>query len=422
VGWLVARARAAAGSTDRDLADAVGVPLRLVRVWERGDAVPTDDEMEAIALACGTRLTELLPRRDSVLFDRATGIMRMGDEAVAIGPGAADNDDILSAFVTMVRRQRGLRPGDDVKLRQEDLDALVEALDLDDDELEERLVGLIGMSRSQAAAVRAQLLRRRLAVPVVGMLAGIGLLSFNRLVTRPSDLVKAIDDTPSSVLGRTSTTMRAVPTGSPADLPGGLKPHASPAVVPSPTIGTTTSTVSSVLAGDTTTSSLLTGPAASLYRGHPSTAPAVPTPPTSTPPTYQGPDTSGAPPTASPVTTTAPPSSTPSTVPVTSPPTTTPPTHPPTVPTIPSGGGTEGGGGGATTTTTTAPPPPPTTTTTTTAPHPTTTTTTSTTVAPPPPPPPPPVTGLPPGVLGGGGGTQGGGSGGTTTTTVAPGH
>ncbi len=192
VGWLVARARAVAGITDRDLASSLILPLRTIRRWERGDLVPTDDEVEAIAAACGIRLTELLPRRASVSYDPSTGIMRMGDQAVALPGTMLDNDTVLGAYIGMVRRQRGLRPDQDVKVRQEDLEALAEALDLDDEELEERLVRVIGMSRTQAAAVRAQLLRRRLAVPMVGMLAGLSLLGINRLFTTATEQVKTV--------------------------------------------------------------------------------------------------------------------------------------------------------------------------------------------------------------------------------------
>src|SRR3954464_12844599 len=192
VGWLVARARAVAGITDRDLASSLGLPVRMVRRWERGDLVPTDDEVEAIPPACGTRLTELLPRRSSVSYDTSTGIMRMGDQAVALPGNMLDNDTVLAAYIGMVRRQRGLRPDQDVKVRQEDLEALGEALDLDDEELEERLVRVIGMSRAQAAAVRAQLLRRRLAVPMVGMLAGLSLLGINRIFTTATEQVKTV--------------------------------------------------------------------------------------------------------------------------------------------------------------------------------------------------------------------------------------
>jgi transcriptional regulator with XRE-family HTH domain len=108
VGWLVARARAVAGITDRDLASSLSLPVRTVRRWERGDLVPTDDEVEAIATACGTRLTELLPRRASVSYDPSTGIMRMGDQAVALPGTMLDNDTVLGAYIGMVRRQRGL--------------------------------------------------------------------------------------------------------------------------------------------------------------------------------------------------------------------------------------------------------------------------------------------------------------------------
>src|SRR5437762_11659884 len=37
VGWLVARARSVAGVGERDLASSVGVPVRVVRRWERGE-------------------------------------------------------------------------------------------------------------------------------------------------------------------------------------------------------------------------------------------------------------------------------------------------------------------------------------------------------------------------------------------------
>ena len=53
VGALVARARVASSLTDRTLADRLRVRLRTVRDWERGQIVPSDDQIEAIATACG---------------------------------------------------------------------------------------------------------------------------------------------------------------------------------------------------------------------------------------------------------------------------------------------------------------------------------------------------------------------------------
>jgi transcriptional regulator with XRE-family HTH domain len=357
VGWLVARARAVAGIADRDLAVTVGVPLRTIRRWERGDLVPTDDEIEAIATACGTRLTELLPRRAPVSYDAATGIMRMGDQAVAIPGSMLDNDAVLGAYIGMVRRQRGLRPDQDVKIRQEDLEALGDALDLDDDELEERLVRVIGMSRNQAAAVRAQLLRRRLAVPMVGMLAGLSLLGLNRLFTTATEEVRTVAG-------------GALTRGNPF-LPDPTTTTASstPIVINLPTsaIPATTNTAPAVPATlpPVVTAEPAPGPQQDVRTGPPRTPRRDASDPTD-PPTDATVDTTPvpAPPTTPPVTV-AP------TTPAATTPTTTPPdTSGPVVPTLPPGG--EAG-------TTELPPPTTTTTvppdTTTTVPPATTTTT-----------------------------------------------
>jgi transcriptional regulator with XRE-family HTH domain len=378
VGWLVARARSVAGIGERDLASSVGVPVRTVRRWERGDLVPTDDEVEAIASACGARLTELLPRRAVVSYDPSTGIMQMGDQAVAIPTTSLDNDTVLAAFVALVRRVRGLRLDQDVKVRQEDLDALGEVLDLDDQELEERLMRIIGMSRSQAAAVRAQLLRKRLAVPMVGMLAGLSLLGINRLFTTGSEQVKAIDGKVETVfpVPSTTTTSSVAP---PASEGGAAAPAATPAPAAS----------SSAVAAPGTQAATAAAPAESPAQVTSTTQPFVGPkfpvrtgPPASTPgrrPTTGGETAPTDPPTVgSPVT--EPPSSgggggsptSPVTQPTTSPPTTGQPAVTLPAPTVPPIATTDGSTG----TTPVTPPP----------------TTTSTTVNDPPPPPPPTTT------------------------------
>jgi len=267
VGWLVARARAIAGIADRDLAATIGLPLRAIRRWERGDQVPSDDEIEAIAAACGTRLTELLPRRTSVSYDPSTGIMRMGDQALALPGSMLDNDTVLGAYIGLVRRLRGLRADQDVKVRQDDLEALAEALDLDDEELEERLVRVIGISRTQAAAVRAQLLRRRLAVPMVGMLAGISLLGINRIFTTATEEVRTVADgavtrgNPYSPT-TTTTTVAAPASTSGTVLAESVVPGSSAATAASMTADATTTAVPATLPPVVTGAQPVVGPPA----------------------------------------------------------------------------------------------------------------------------------------------------------------
>jgi len=371
VGWLVARARAVAGIAGRDLASSLGLPLRVIRRWERGDLVPTDDEVEAIAAACGIRLTELLPRRASVSYDPSTGIMRMGDQAVALPGSMLDNDTVLGAYIGMVRRQRGLRPDQDVKVRQEDLEALSEALDLDDDELEERLVRVIGMSRTQAAAVRAQLLRRRLAVPMVGMLAALSLLGVNRIFTTATEQVKTVAGgaitrgNPFAAPTTATTVLPSATIKSPdTTATTASAPTAAPTLPPVVTDGTLVGPAQPSRTGPPRTkprqpdAEVVTDPTAAdpvpTETAAPTTAPAATTAPTTAPPTTSRPEpppptvgTIGTPVVQEP--TTVPPSSTTTTTTV--PPTTTiPGTTTTTVPTV---------GGGNTTETTQPPPPPP---------------------------------------------------------------
>jgi transcriptional regulator with XRE-family HTH domain len=380
VGWLVARARAGAGMSERDLASSVGVPVRTVRRWERGDLVPSDDEVEGIAAACGARLTELLPRRAVVSFDPATGIMQIGDQAVAIPVTSLDNDTVLAAFVALVRRVRGLRLDQDVKVRQEDLDALGEVLDVDDEELEERLMRIIGMSRSQAAAVRAQLLRKRLAVPMVGMLAGLSLLGINRLFTTGSEQVKTVDGKVQTVISAPSTTTTVAAAFNLAPVVPVQAPVSSAAPT-SPTVEAVSATPAEASAAVTSTTQPFVGPKfpVTVRTGPPATTSGRrSTGGTTTPDTEPG--TGGQAPTepTQPPVTQAPNPQPPATqAPIIQPP----PTQPTVLPVAPTDGTT-----GTTTTLPTAPPTtattalPTTTTTPTTAPTPPTTTPTTTPV------------------------------------------
>ena len=174
VGWLIARARSKANLDEKSLAVAVDVRKRLLRRWERGEQIPGDDAVEAIAAACGIDVATLLPVRDVVELDRASRFLRVGSSLVSVAE--LHNDAILHAYVELVRDQRGVLPGRPFKIRDEDLDVLATSLDLDDDELVQRLVKIIGLSPTDAGDLRGQIVRRRLAMPAAGLLmSGVGL-------------------------------------------------------------------------------------------------------------------------------------------------------------------------------------------------------------------------------------------------------
>jgi hypothetical protein len=300
------------------------------------------------------------------------------------------NDDVLMAFLSLVRQERGLRPDRDVAVRTDDLDALAEALDLDDEELEERLMRVVGLTRRQAAELRAQLLRRRLTAGVVAMIAGIGLVTASRAFATGEVHVSAGDG------GR-------VVRGDPYTRPTAAVTVATTPLLAAPASTTVVaSTASTAPATTVTFGPVVTEGSPSTALTTPATLPAVVLaaevepvvgqvgragPPRTTPRPEVGPPATHA---VDPVTTaTSPPTTVvlpgPPTLPppvtTASPPTTAPPapTAPPTTTTVPT---VSTIGGGGTTGTTEAPPP---TTTTTTEPPTTTTTeppTTTTTVAP----------------------------------------
>jgi Helix-turn-helix domain len=163
VAAVVHQARAGAGIDGRELAKAIGISRRTLRRWEQGSEIPSDDEIDRLADACRVDPLSLFPARDAVELDHTSGLMRVGAETV--GVALLDNDSVLSSYVHLVRRQRDLRAHDPIRLRQEDVESLADALDLSDSQLTRRLIRIMGMSGEQAAHVRDRMLERRLQHP-----------------------------------------------------------------------------------------------------------------------------------------------------------------------------------------------------------------------------------------------------------------
>jgi DNA-binding XRE family transcriptional regulator len=175
IGWLVAEARSVAGYTPDDLATRAGVRKRTVKRWEKGAQIPNDDEILAIARACEIGVGKLLPPRDTVEFDRDSRSLRVGSAVVSVAD--VHNEAVLTTYVQLVRQQRGLGDGAAFEIRHEDVDALAGTLDLDDDELEARLVSIVGMPAESAAGLRERMLHRRSLGIQAGIVAGsLGLL------------------------------------------------------------------------------------------------------------------------------------------------------------------------------------------------------------------------------------------------------
>lgn len=117
-----------------------------------------------------------VPKRDPVHLDRAGRSLRVGDTILPIAP-LASNETILTLYVNLVRRQRGLSPSDEFGVRAGDIAALAPVLDLDDSALADQIIAVIGLSGHAAQRMHAALVRRRVLVSAAFGAAGVAALT-----------------------------------------------------------------------------------------------------------------------------------------------------------------------------------------------------------------------------------------------------
>jgi DNA-binding XRE family transcriptional regulator len=240
IGWLVAEARSAAGLTQEDLATRTGVKRRLVKRWERGAQIPNDDEVVAIARSCEIGVGNLLPPRDTVEFDRVARSLRVGGAVVSVAD--VHNEAVLTTYVQLVRQQRGLAATAGFDIRHEDVDALADTLDLEDTELQQRLVAIVGLPPADAAGIHARLLsRRRMSLPAgivvgsLGLVPGSGQANTGAPVVPPAVTAEAAPMAAASA-DRLDAMVAAAPVGEPAPWASETLPAVEPPVVDPPVV------------------------------------------------------------------------------------------------------------------------------------------------------------------------------------------
>ena len=107
--------------------------------------------------------------RPALMLDRELGTMTVGRRSVAMASAPEDNASILRAYLKLVAEQRGVPAGKSVLLRRRDIAVLADFLDLDDDDLERKLTTILEVPAEEAADLRNQLRRHRLAAAAVGV-------------------------------------------------------------------------------------------------------------------------------------------------------------------------------------------------------------------------------------------------------------
>ena len=121
--------------------------------------------------------SSLVPARTTapVVLDAAR--LQVGDASARMKSQDPPRDEVLRGYLGLLYELRGKRPGTEIPLRTYDMDSLADALGADPDAIETRLVELMHVTREEAAAMRAAMIRRRLILPAAGIALGAGVFA-----------------------------------------------------------------------------------------------------------------------------------------------------------------------------------------------------------------------------------------------------
>jgi transcriptional regulator with XRE-family HTH domain len=152
-GRFLEAARGRAGLSQRRLARASRLSSRRIASLERGDDVPTEAELGALAHGCNVSVFDLLPPGYSLrvlVHDTPDGAREVA--------GAHALEALLQEYLSMVVEMRSGRPVTAPSLRHEDLVELAASLGDTPESIEARLVALLGADSDDAAAIRSMIL------------------------------------------------------------------------------------------------------------------------------------------------------------------------------------------------------------------------------------------------------------------------
>jgi transcriptional regulator with XRE-family HTH domain len=173
LGSLLRSARKHVGATRREVAQRIGTTPGDLRRYERGDAPVPTSLIPALAECYGDELTAQLATRAPIEVDEHRIVVGTESRALA----SDDSDEMLGQYVAIVSRLRQSQPGEPLALRADDLVALSNALGQDADRVEARIVDLLGCTPFEAHSLHSEMLRRKLVMPLAGLVAGLTMFS-----------------------------------------------------------------------------------------------------------------------------------------------------------------------------------------------------------------------------------------------------
>lgn len=197
LGSLLRQARLAAGSGLDEVAAKSEFGVVDLDDIEHGRRPVDDATVAALLSLYGIEDTGLLPARSRLVIDLDAGQIAVDQVDISVG-GSADADSVLARYLALVYRLRDLPLGTQLRLRDVDLDVLSTALAIDATEVESRLQQLM---RDKSVVHRDQRrLRRRMLVPLAGVVVAATAVGVLVLVSQSNDNTPVVTDTPTTLV------------------------------------------------------------------------------------------------------------------------------------------------------------------------------------------------------------------------------
>ena len=113
-------------------------------------------------------------QRTPVEFDPDSNGLRIGPYERRIAD-PSDPDQVFGAYLSLLYAVRGAQPGEQLKLRSADLEALLAIVGDDPETIEQRLIALMGCTAQEARVLGSALLRHRRLTATLGIAGALAM-------------------------------------------------------------------------------------------------------------------------------------------------------------------------------------------------------------------------------------------------------
>jgi transcriptional regulator with XRE-family HTH domain len=167
LGELLRDARQRRGWKRKEVAAQAGVDADKLRAYERGTRRVPESVLVKLAGLYGDDLS--VPARTPVAANSDWLVVADYEQPLMEGTP----EEVIVGYIKIVKRLRKAKPAKFLELRDADLHVLAQALHSDPDEIERRIAEALGCSREEARALHAEMLRRKVLLPVASLAVGV---------------------------------------------------------------------------------------------------------------------------------------------------------------------------------------------------------------------------------------------------------